>query len=226
MSYTIPIEVKTFSKHKGTFKDFIKKMGTRNNSMIFLSENCYSWLKENSMLFEEKNSKILVQCLNNTRAYIETINIVSSNCSFLKSLLCDEFYYEYLNGIPSKIFVIILEDEKKDSYNNICATVIEPEDTAQSPVNCIMDYPNTFDDSIVFLDKHSYQRLKRNTNTVSNLYNLERLTWLSDERYPGGNIMLHCLNCDSLYAICSMNFPFFHRNFHFDKVPKAIYFIA
>lgn len=225
MYYYIPIEVKTFSACKDTFKDFIKKIGAKSNTMIFLSEGCYSWLKNNSICFEQKKGKIFKHGTKNNITYIETINIVSSNCSFLKSIICDSYNYNYLNGIPKKIFIVNLENEQLDFFNNISASVIGHPDKALSPVNCIIDSPDLFEDSIVFLNCDSYRRLKNNTSTVSNFQNLERLTWLCDERYPGGDIMLHCLNYGSLYMICSMHFPFFTKDFYFNQAPKAIYFI-
>ena len=62
MSYYIPIEVKTFSESKESFRDFIKKISAKGSTMIFLSENCYDWLKSNSMFFEENNRKVFINC--------------------------------------------------------------------------------------------------------------------------------------------------------------------
>lgn len=227
MSYCIPLEVKVFPNDACSFKDFIKEQNIRNDTMIFLSENCYAWLKNNSIYIEQQVTKVFRQQdkHDDTKAYIETINIVSSNCSFLKNIFSNDYVYEYSNGIPKKVLIIMMENEQKDFKNDISVSVIEP-DEAENPVDCIINNPNLFEDSIVFLNSKSHQKLKRNTNTISNLYCLERLIWTPDDRYPGGDIMLHRLNYESLYMICDMNFPFFTKRFRFSKVPKAIYFIS
>jgi len=227
MSYSIPIEIKTYESSVDSFKDYIMNLNPKNDTMIFLSEKCYSLLKENSIYLEQKDTKVFKQHNNNsnTKSYIETINIDSSNWSFLKNIFSADYHYEYSNGIPKKVVIIISEDEKKHLYDNISVSVIEP-NNVESPVDCIINIPDYFEDSIVFLNVSSYQRLKRNTNIISNYCYLERLIWNADERYPGGEIMLHCVNTSSLYLIYSMNFPFFSKNFSFNKIPMAIYFIS
>ena len=227
MSYGIPIEIKQFPKDNFSFKDFVKELNVRNDTMIFLSENCYAWLKDTSIYIEQQVTKVFRQQDNHnyTKAYIETINIVSSNCSLLKNIFSNDYNYEYSNGIPKKVIIIMMEDEQSDFNHDISVSVIEP-NKAENPVDCIIDNPDLFEDSIVFLNSKSYEKLKRNTNTISNLYCLERLIWTPDDRYPGGDIMLHCLNFESLYMICDMNFSFFTKRFRFSKVPNAIYFIA
>lgn len=226
MSYLVPIELKVLPKKISTLKDFVKTLNLSNDIMVFLSENCYSWLKKNSTYINNSPSKVFIQYgPSNKRNYIETINIDSSNCSFLKSIFCCNYQYEYSNGIPRKIIMIILENEIKSFSSEISAYVITTPD-AENPVNCIINDSSLFDDSIVFLNSKSYHNLKKNTNTISNNYSFERLTWTPDDTYPGGSIMLDCLNYGSLYMICNMDFPFFSKDFCFDKVPKKIIFIG
>lgn len=226
MSYCIPIEVKTLSNTAASFKDFIKRLNARNSSMIFLSESCYSLLKNNSVCIEQKNSKVFSQEDTNkkTKSFIETINIDSSNCSFLKSIFSNDYIYEYKNGIPKKILLIITEDEDLHDYQDIFASVIVTNDS-ESSVDCIINNPSAFENSVVFLTSKSYNRLKANTNTISNFYCLERLLWAPDDKYPGGNVMLHCINNASLYLIYHMSFPFFTKNFSFNQIPQSIFFI-
>ena len=227
MLHSIPVEIKIFPKGSSFFKEFFVSLNVTNHTMIFLSENCYDWLKENSIYMENPITKVfrLRDNPNDTATYIETINIVSSNCSFLKNIFSNDYNYDYSNGIPKKIIILSLEDEKSNFDYNISAYNLESGKT-DNPVNCIIDSPQSFEDSIVFLNSNSYERLEKNTNTISNVFALERLIWSPDNDYPGGNIMLHCLTHKSLYMICDMKFPFFTKSFHFDKVPKLIYFIS
>jgi len=227
MSYSIPIEFRTLPPGTYYLENFIKKLKLKNDTMVFLSENCYSWLKANSTCMEQPTAKVFMQhdTKDNSKAFIETINVDSSNCSFLKSFLSSTYHYEYTNGIPKKILILLLDNEKNNFHYDIFVSVLEP-DKNESPVECIIDQPALFENSIVFLNSTSYKRLKRNSNTISNIYNFERLIWEPDERYPGGDIMLNCLNLGNLYVICNMSFSFFTKNFSFSSSPKAIYFIS
>jgi len=226
MNCSVPINVCVLPTKTTNLADFIKELNVQSDTMVFLSENCYSHLKNNSVYIDQKNAKVFRQhdSQNNTKAYIETKNIDSSNCSFLRNIFTNDYIYEYSNGIPSSITMIILEDEIDDFNPSIAASIIEC-DKDDSPVNCIINNPSKFEDSIVFLSSSGHEKLKKLTNTVSNVYAIERLVWNADNNYPGGNILLNCLNPDSLYIICNMNFPFFTKNFGFNSIPKAIYFI-
>lgn len=227
MSYPVPLEIKVFPQNVSSFKDFIKNLNIRNDIMIFLSQGCYDWLKSTSLCIGQEETKVFRQqdIHNYAKSYIETINIDSSNCSFLRSILSKDYNYEYINGIPKKVIMLMSEDEYTDLNIDISVSVIEATNS-ESPVNCIIDNPNIFEDSIVFLSASGYERLEKNTNTISNIYSLERLIWEPDDKYPGGHILLHRVNPKSLYIIYAMSFPFFKKSFTFKKIPKHIYFIA
>ena len=226
MSYQIPLEIKVFPQNVNSFKDFIKSLNIRNDIMVFLSQGCYSWLKDNSTCINQEDSKVFSQQDNdNITAYISTINIDSSNCSFLKNILSKDYNYDYTNGIPKKVIILMTEYEYANSTQDISVCVIESTNK-ENPVDCIIDNPDLFDNSIIFLTPDSYKSLKKNTNTISNLYSLERLIWAPDDTYPGGDILLHRINCNSLYIIYTMIFPFFKRCFSFKQIPKSIYFIS
>lgn len=223
MSYSIPISLKVLPKENLCITDFLIQLKVKSNTMIFLSEGCYSCLKLNSTPLERSNVKTFVQYDNsqNVKDFIEIINIDSSNCSFIKSIFSSRLNYQYTNGVPKEIILIELENE---FTKEITANVIEPEKIS-SPVDCIIDNPSIFQDSIVFLNSSSYERLKRNTNTISNVSHIERLTWNADNYYPGGSIILHELNYGNLYCINNMSFSFFTQNFAFKELPTTIYFI-
>lgn len=226
MSYSIPLEIKVFPQSISSFKDFVKSLNIRNDIMLFLSQGCYSWIKANSICINQDDSKVFSQQDNdNIISYISTINIDSSNWSFLKNIISKDYNYEYTNGIPKKVIILMTDFEYEDSSQVTSACAIETS-IEENPVDCIIDNPDIFDDSIVFLSSIAYKRLKKNTSTISNVYSLERLIWEPDYKYPGGNILLHRVNQNNLYIIYAMHFPFFKKNFAFKQSPKHIYFIS
>lgn len=227
MSYAVPLETTIFPQELLSFKDFIKSLNIKNDNLIFLSQGCYNWLKQNSLCITNSETKVFREhnTQTNAKAYIETINIDSSDCSFLKNILSKDYNYEYTNGIPKKVIVLLLENEYVISNEDISACVIES-NNSENPVDCIIETPDLFEDSIVLLSAAGYKRLKANTNTISNVYSLERLVWEPDYKYPGGNIILHRVTPNSLYIMYSMNFPFFRKSFTFKQLPKHIYFIS
>lgn len=223
MSYSIPINLKVLPKEILCITDFLMNLKIKSNTMVFLSEGCYSWLKLNSTHLEQSTAKIFLQLDNSksTKDFIEIINIDSSNCSLLKSVFSSRFHYEYTNGVPKEIILITLDNEETIDIN---VNIIEPEHNL-SPVECIINNPDIFEEAIIFLNATSYERLKRNTNTISNVSHIERLIWNADIFYPGGSIVLHELNYGNLYCLNNMCFSFFTKNFAFKKLPTTIYFI-
>ncbi len=226
MSYSIPIEMCFLPETSINFSSFLQTLKLKNSYMILLSEKCYSKLKENSTYVNSKYYKAFVQTTNipNSCDYIEISNLVSSNCCLVNSISSSCLRYKCSSCIPKKILIIITEEEKFDYESKPMAIAIES-DLSESPIDCIINSPNLFDNCIAFLTENAYNRLRKNTNSLSCYLNVERLIWCSDENYYGGDITLQNINC-TLSIISHIYFEEVKKTFHTQNLPSKIYFIT
>ena len=226
MSYSVPTTIYQLPKWCNNLTNFLKRLKIKNNFMILLSENCYSKLKSNSTYVNSKTVKAFLQQTHviNVFDYIEIVNIASSGCCLIKSISSSNLKYKYNVSIPKEIIIIVTEEEI-ECTTQIFTNILEPDKT-ESPVDCILDDPDIFKNSIVFFTQDAYIRLRKNTSEFSCYSNIERLIWSCDGNYYGGEITLSSINCNNLYIIIQMYFESLKKTFGFNNLPSTIYFIT
>lgn len=209
------------------FKDIdFNALHLSNSSMIFISKSCYDNLFIKHHHIEKtgmSENKFLFRNTSNVCPFsTSTKDIPTTDWHLLTQLFFKDIEY-HLNGDDiTEVLFIYYEgelDEKKCSIFFIITSEFE------NPINFIMhDFPQ-FENSMFFLNKDTYQKLKKTTTTISSYKGFERLNWQSDNDYSGGHIMLNTMSNENLYLIENIKFPSFSNTFLTTGIPDTLYFI-
>lgn len=205
-----------------------QKLHISDSTIILLSRNCYTNICIEDHYVERSTSstnKFVLQ--NNNYFSTSSISIKPVYATYwylVTNIFYDEFNYCFNGEFTDEILFIYYEDEieEKDVLTLFILT-----SQNENPVDFIMQRSPEFTNSIFFLTKTAYSRLKNTTNTISSYKGIERLTWELDDdfNYMGGHIMLNSMSDGNLYFIENMNFSTFTKTFYVKGLPDTIYFI-
>ncbi len=226
MIYSIPVTFHSVKKDLPFISILLKEINVKKHTMIFLSRKCYLHLKENMdnicTAFFLYNSNTLMQYEDNNNRTCLSITKLSCDWLLIESIVSSKINYRVSKAFPTSILFLYLEEEFDEKDIQIHLIETPPFDC---PVDIIIRNPDVFKNSMVFLTDVSYNSLKRNTNTISYYKGIHRLSWTSDDSYPGGTIMLRLISEHPFYYLENMDFPFFRKNFSTYDLPDTIYFI-